>query len=421
MAEAMEAALADKKHLLVEAGTGTGKTLAYLVPAILSGKRVIVISTGTKNLQEQLFYKDIPFLQKHFDGPCEVCYMKGRNNFACRQKIYDADKQPGLRAWKTIADFQIIRDWEQNHYHRRPRRDQDTAGIQLRSGKSWMRAAICAAARSASSSSAASLRGCTSRAHESDIIIVNHHLFFADLAVKDDDYGGIIPEYAAVVFDEAHEIEDVAGQVLWRLGFSNYQFEELVRDVGARPARQAIRIRRTGPNPRSLWTIALEQFSCSSANPKDASASRSHEAFFTQEWTNVSTMFSDALELIALQLELVKNAVEETFPLIRRARSLQAVEFWMQRAISAPIVYWIERRGRGCFLQATPIDVSSILEEKLFRRARHRDPHLRHARRRWRHSSSPKQRLGIRTPEPWWSPAISNTRSKRCSTSRRLA
>ena len=104
MAEAIEAALAEKKHLLVDAGTGTGKTLAYLAPAILSGKRV-VISTGTKNLQEQLFYKDIPFLQQHFDKPIQVCYMKGRNNFACRQKIYDAEKQPVLNGLEEIADF----------------------------------------------------------------------------------------------------------------------------------------------------------------------------------------------------------------------------------------------------------------------------------------------------------------------------
>src|SRR5437879_6633195 len=86
MAEAVESALADRKHLIVDAGTGTGKTLSYLVPAILSGKRIIV-STGTKNLQEQLFFKDIPFLQKHFPKPLQVCYMKGRGNYACRQKI----------------------------------------------------------------------------------------------------------------------------------------------------------------------------------------------------------------------------------------------------------------------------------------------------------------------------------------------
>ena len=92
MAEAVETALADRRHLLVEAGTGTGKTLAYLVPAIFSGKRV-VISTGTKNLQEQLFFKDIPFLQQHFEQELRGCYMKGRSNYACRQRIYDAEKE----------------------------------------------------------------------------------------------------------------------------------------------------------------------------------------------------------------------------------------------------------------------------------------------------------------------------------------
>src|SRR5271165_5912815 len=95
MAEAVEEAIRDKRHLLVEAGTGTGKTLAYLIPAILSGRRV-VISTGTKNLQEQLFFKDVPFLQQHFSTPLKVCYMKGRANYACRQKIYDADKEAVL-------------------------------------------------------------------------------------------------------------------------------------------------------------------------------------------------------------------------------------------------------------------------------------------------------------------------------------
>src|SRR6202171_3460927 len=111
MAEAVEAALADKRHLIVEAGTGTGKTLAYLVPALLSGRR-IVVSTGTKNLQEQLFFKDLPFLQQHFPRPLKVCYMKGRSNYACRQKIYDAEKEPVLNGLEDVADFEIIRAWE---------------------------------------------------------------------------------------------------------------------------------------------------------------------------------------------------------------------------------------------------------------------------------------------------------------------
>src|SRR5688572_692032 len=111
MAEAVEAALQEKRHLIVEAGTGTGKTLAYLVPAILSGKR-IVISTGTKNLQEQLFFKDVPFLRECMKAELKVSYMKGRANYACRQKIYDAEREPILGGLEEVADFQVIREWE---------------------------------------------------------------------------------------------------------------------------------------------------------------------------------------------------------------------------------------------------------------------------------------------------------------------
>ncbi len=157
MAEAVESALAEKRHLIVEAGTGTGKTLAYLVPALLSGKR-IVVSTGTKNLQEQLFFKDVPFLQQHFSRPLKVCYMKGRNNYACRQKIYDAEKEAGAHRPRRSRRFQDHPRMGEDHRIRRPRRDQDSARMQLRLGARWMRAAISAPARSAPTSSAASLR-----------------------------------------------------------------------------------------------------------------------------------------------------------------------------------------------------------------------------------------------------------------------
>ncbi len=113
MALAVESALNEGRKLIVEAGTGTGKTLAYLVPALLSEKRVVV-STGTKALQEQLFFRDIPFLEKVLGRPLRVCYMKGRSNYACRQKIYDAENSPVLSGLEEVADFQIIQDWEKS-------------------------------------------------------------------------------------------------------------------------------------------------------------------------------------------------------------------------------------------------------------------------------------------------------------------
>src|SRR5215470_3170021 len=120
MAEAVEQALEEKRHLIVEAGTGTGKTLAYLVPVIRSGKRVI-ISTGTKNLQEQLFYKDVPFLEQALTtglsasgSRLSVCYMKGRNNYLCRKKLYDLTDQPVLSGLEEIEQYRAIAAWEKN-------------------------------------------------------------------------------------------------------------------------------------------------------------------------------------------------------------------------------------------------------------------------------------------------------------------
>ena len=252
MAEAVQAALAEKKHLIVEAGTGTGKTLAYLVPAILfskgaqrsatgvfsgsvgpvapcapSGKRV-VISTGTKNLQEQLFFKDLPFLEKRL-GPLRACYMKGRANYACRQKIYDAEKEPVLDGLEELVDFRIIREWEKTT------ETGDRAEIKTLPESSAAWAKIDARSELCSGQKCPQFERCFitrmhQKAQESDLIVVNHHLFFADLAVKGGDMAGIIPEYNAVIFDEAHDIEDVAGQY-FGVSVSTYQFEELGRDV----------------------------------------------------------------------------------------------------------------------------------------------------------------------------------------------
>lgn len=365
MAEAVESALAEKRHLIVEAGTGTGKTLAYLVPAILSGKRVI-ISTGTKNLQEQLFYKDVPFLAENLAKagapPLRVCYMKGRSNYACRQKIYDAEKEPVLSGLEEVADFQIIRDWEKRT------ETGDRAEISTLPEGSTAWAKVDARREACTGQKCQQFERCFitqmhQKAVESDIIIVNHHLFFADLAVKDEDMGGIIPEYHAVVFDEAHEIEEVAGQYFGN-SVSSYQFQELQRDVAALATRKkfgSVELDRI----LSVLGERAEQFFAAFGNVEGRVGFRSQDAFlekYEDQYRDVLT----ALELIATHLQLIKDAPEEVIPLFRRAKEIsQRLQFWMESSDRSQ-VYWIERRGRGCFLQATPIDVSPILEEKLF-------------------------------------------------------
>ena len=363
MAEAAESALAEKKHLIVEAGTGTGKTLAYLVPAILSGKRV-VISTGTKNLQEQLFFKDIPFLERHL-GQLRACYMKGRGNYACRQKIYDAEKEPILDGLEEVADFRIIREWEKTT------ETGDRSEIKTLPEASTAWAKIDARSELCSGQKCPQFERCFitamhQRAQASDIIIVNHHLFFADLAVKGGpmgEAGGIIPDYGAVIFDEAHDIEDVAGQY-FGTSVSTYQFEELTRDVAGLAHRKNFGSQELDRILITLGERAAHFFALFGAT-EGRTGFRSHEAFLMQHEEKYRDILA-ALEIVALQLELLRAAPEEAIPLVNRAREIsRRLTFWMESGNKA-YVYWIERRGRGTFLQATPIDVSQLLDEKLF-------------------------------------------------------
>jgi len=356
MALEVEAALKDDVPLMVEAGTGTGKTLAYLVPAILSGRR-IVISTGTKNLQEQLFFKDIPFLQQHFAQPLRVCYMKGRNNYACRQKIYDAETEPILSGLEEVADFQIIREWEKTTA------TGDRAEIRQLPGDSTLWPKIDARRELCPGQKCPQFERCfltamRRQAAESDIIIVNHHLFFADLASRGEEYGGILPPYAAVVFDEAHEIEDVAGQY-FGVSVSNYQLQDLRRDIAALARRKGF-----GSPDLDALLESLESATGVFFDQFDAQEGR--RACPEVDDHGPYAALQSALVALAARLELTGEAIEELIPLHQRTLELRdALRFLIEERNPA-YVYWLERRGRGCFLQATPIDVSSILAENLF-------------------------------------------------------
>jgi ATP-dependent DNA helicase DinG len=361
MAEAVEAALADKRHLIVEAGTGTGKTLAYLIPAILSGKR-IVISTGTKNLQEQIFFKDVPFLKEHLGGDIRVCYMKGRNNYACRQRIYDAEREPILEGLSEVADFEIVREWEKTT------ESGDRAEIRTLPEATSVWAKVDARRELCTGQKCQQFERCfITRMHqhaaESDIIIVNHHLFFADLAVKEEEYGGIIPEYAAAILDEAHDIEDAASQY-FGVSVSNYQFEDLRRDIGAVARRKNF---GSVELDRILVAVgdAFARFFAIFGESEGRVGFRGHAAFLDEYEAEYSDV-AHGLELINAHLQLVKDAPEEAIPLVRRVGDMaRGLAFWISGA-DRRYVYWVERRGRGCFLQATPIELASVLSEKLF-------------------------------------------------------
>ena len=364
MAEAVEAALADKRHLIVEAGTGTGKTLAYLVPALLSGKR-IVVSTGTKNLQEQLFFKDVPFLQQHFARPLKVCYMKGRNNYACRQKIYDAEKEPVLSGLEEVADFEIIQQWEKTTEF------GDRAEIKTLPEGSTAWAKIDARTDMCTGQKCPNFQRCFitlmhQRAAESDIVIVNHHLFFADLSLKDENYeGGILPAYDAAVFDEAHDIEDVAAQY-FGVSFSNYRLQELRRDIASMGRTKKFGTPELDRILDRLDEMTVQFFGLFGETERRV-AFQGRDTF-REENEEIYADLLAALDLIGSHLKLIQNPPEEIVPLLRRTLELGLALRFVMEEDDDRYVYWVEKRGRGCFLQATPIDVSPILSERLFQK-----------------------------------------------------
>jgi len=380
MAQAVEQALAEKRHLIVEAGTGTGKTLAYLLPVIRSGQRVI-ISTGTKNLQEQLFYKDVPFLEQALfpdgQGKLNVCYMKGRNNYLCRKKLYDLTDQPVLSGLEETEHFRAIAAWEKT--------TQSGDRAELASlpevNPLWhrldARSDTCAGQK-CSVFDKCFITEMHRRAMESDIIIVNHHLFFADLSIKQQaEYApdaGILPEVGAVIFDEAHELEDVAGSY-FGVSLSTLRIEELCRDTEASLQRNRLLSASLSGAIKSLRERAMFFFALLPQGEGRFAFENRRE--FLEENGDEFISLQQSLLRLAAELENLSAKPEEVFALVRRMQEIQVQLGFVMESEDPNTVFWIERRRFGnanavgggksnVFLQATPIDVAPILKTCLF-------------------------------------------------------
>jgi ATP-dependent DNA helicase DinG len=365
MAELAEQAFEKHQHTVIEAGTGTGKTLAYLIPAIRSGRRVVV-STATKSLQEQLFQKDVPFLQKHFAPNLKAAMMKGRANFLCRQKVNQMDGQASLKGIDEVDWFSQIRDWAKLT----ETGDRSELTFLPDDAELWNR--IDARSDLCTGQKCAEFQHCFitamhQRAQEADLIIVNHHLFFADLAIRQEDFGSILPEYSAVVFDEAHEIEDVASDYFGRQ-LSSYRFEELARDtdsmlrvlqIDATPLRR--HLTRLRERARSFFERFPEREGRYPFGPAE------RHAFLDSSREEYGELAS-AVKRVEAELSALTPKPEEVIAMARRAAETRRELAFLMESEEKSYVYWYERRGRGVFLAATPIDVSEILREKLFER-----------------------------------------------------
>ncbi len=392
MAKAIEEALGDRRHLIVEAGTGTGKTLAYLLPALRFArerKQRVIVSTGTKNLQEQLALKDIPFLESML-GPLRVCVMKGRANYLCKQKLYALRDNPILSGLDDIEQFHAILQWE------RRTETGDRAEIDALPENSALwpkldaRSEVCLG-QTCPNVDLCYITGMRRKALESDLIIVNHHLFFADLNIKqqvgEGVDAGILPDAAAVIFDEAHELEDVASQY-FGIALSNARFDELARDTENMLRGKGVSTSAIESATAQLRDRSRMFFGSLPAPPSHLGRLEfSDRPDFLEARGDAYLATSNALVRLEGELERLRE-VEEAAGLRKRAADVRHHLKFLLESDDKNTVFWIERRATGnlrnaaarardgdgapqsfsTHLQATPIDVSELLGDTLFQR-----------------------------------------------------
>jgi ATP-dependent DNA helicase DinG len=370
MALRIEKALIEGTHLVVEAGTGTGKTLAYIYPALrfsmITGRRII-LSTGTKSLQEQLFYKDVPFLESIL-GPLNICYMKGRSNYLCRQKLQDIPTASLSGA--EALHFKIIQDWAKTT------ETGDRAEIAALPEKSTLWGRIDARTDACSGKDCAHFLDCCvsemrRRAAESNLVIINHHLFFTDLEIKmKAPDAAILPSAAAVVFDEAHELEQIASDC-FGVAVSNRRVEDLVWDIrkGTSDADRRAEVSKVAGT-------VVERFALFwAAMPGKKEPARivfDGRPEFVVERNEIYSGVLTALQLLHSVLKSIALDDESVSSLVQRTSHLFAKLRFLVESTSDSAVFWIERRMSGhgntlnTFIQATPIDVSEILAVSVF-------------------------------------------------------
>jgi ATP-dependent DNA helicase DinG len=408
MAAAVARVISNGGTLLAEAGTGTGKTLAYLVPALLSGERVL-ISTGTKNLQEQIHTKDLPALGSALGMTISATLMKGRSNYLCLHKwdLYrDAVAGNTGTSGRLIASgdhvlLPVLTDWAaQTSTGDRAELEELPEDLAL-----WKE--LAADAESCLGTECPQYQECfvtrmRQQAAESDVVIVNHHLLCADAAVRQSAYGEVIPGSPTLVVDEAHQLEEVATQY-FGVAFAARRVDDLVRDGERLLAARSLSsddtnlqraLVRVGDRARSLFSgLAMAHAAGTLASGGARTGGREPEGRVRYSSGTLSEHFEDGMILagslealeatlalarpsntghtpVAVEAESASEAVEAAATLARRAGELHRDLRFLMRSDDPDFVYYIEGRGRTLHLRAAPIDVSRIVQSALFERMR---------------------------------------------------
>lgn len=366
MAQAVERALRLKQTLLVEAATGTGKTLAYLAPALLSGKRVVV-STGTKALQEQLFFKDIPFLTKHWPKPFKAVLLKGRRNYLCKWRLDDMVLSPRFRGPHDARHWERILTWAKttdtgdraeipglpDDYATWADLSISSEGCQGSKCKHYETCYVTSARR---------------QAQEAQVIVVNHHLFFADMALKENSFAEILPEYDAVIFDEAHHLEDVAS-AYFGMQVSNYKLSELITDTRQALTREALLDADIEQSLKDINVAGTSLFTLLAFGLYEGRYPLNPilEGGQREKLKEAHRLLATGLTALEREMKRFSSKLELAERMGQRAAELKFELDAIMEAKDERYTYFLEIKDRGVFLQAAPIDLADIFRRRLLK------------------------------------------------------
>ena len=358
MAEAVEETLSCVGSLVVEAGTGIGKTLAYLVPAMLCGERVI-ISTGTKTLQDQLFFRDLPMVKETLGVSLKTTLLKGRGNYLCLHRMMIARTEGRLPSRDAVLELEAVKEWSARTG------DGDLSIADVVTDESGLMPFVTSTPDNCLGGECPRFEDCfvaraRNEAQDADIVVVNHHLLFADMAIKQSGFGEVLPGAAAFIIDEAHQAPETATR-FFSVSITARQVRDLCRDFLAESAEVsgAMGMLRE-PVSDCLQKLKEMQLAVAERMPERGS----WDDLVLDEGVRVALQSLDhAINTLASSTGQLEGSARGMDGCIERLAELQARfdRFDSQQAVEE--VRWYERRGQGFALHITPLEVSAVFND----------------------------------------------------------
>ena len=353
MAHAVGESIQNKSSLVIEAGTGTGKTFAYLAPALVFGKKTI-ISTGSKNLQDQLFNRDLPAIKKALNFTGKIALLKGRANYLCLERLDQVIAQGVLGDKSVLVELSKVRKWNNS-----TKTGDFTECIEL-AEDSPIIPQLTSTAESCLGTDCPNYSECyvasaRKKALNADLVVVNHHLFFADMAVKESGFGELIPNAEVIIFDEAHQLPDIASQYFGQ-SLTSRQLFDLCKDINIVYRTELKDMQQLGTTSDTLLKV-IQDFRLLLGNGSNVRGN--WRELYTQ--SAVKKSFELLQEKIDFLAEVIKLALGRSQTLDSIFERVESIKIQLKRLSETNIVgycYWYEGNGRQFGLHITPLTVA---------------------------------------------------------------